>query len=154
MGRRVPVAVAFGVGIAKILEAAPVENRQVTAATLERVETFVGDVARMIRAVRTEAPDGREAARAAPGRGLLTGCNTTPSTEPQREGAGPRKGVLAVRRPSLLLSFVSFFSLGLRFLPPVLTSAVGGRRQGKRSKGSPPRIRSRDSLRFGVCSPS
>lgn len=63
VGRRVPVAVAFGVGIAKILEAAPVENRQVTAATLERVETFVGDVARMIRAVRTEAPDGREAAR-------------------------------------------------------------------------------------------
>ena len=63
VGRRVPVAVAFGVGIAKILEAAPVENRQVTAAPLERVETFVGDVARMIRAVRTEAPDGREAAR-------------------------------------------------------------------------------------------
>ena len=62
-GRKVPVAVAFGVGIAKILEAAPVENRQVTAATLERVEAFVGDVARMIRAVRTEAPDGREAAR-------------------------------------------------------------------------------------------
>lgn len=63
VGRRVPVAVAFGVGIAKILEAAPVENRQVTAATLARVETFVGDVARMIRAVRTEAPDGRGAAR-------------------------------------------------------------------------------------------
>lgn len=63
VGRRVPVAVAFGVGIAKILETAPVEDRQVTAATLARVETFVGDVARMIRAVRTEAPDGREAAR-------------------------------------------------------------------------------------------
>lgn len=62
-GRKVPVAVAFGVGIAKILETAPVEDRQVTAATLARVETFVGDVARMIRAVRTEAPDGREAAR-------------------------------------------------------------------------------------------
>ncbi len=63
VGRRVPVAVAFGVGIAKILEAAPVENRQVTAATLERVEPFVGDGARMTRAGRTEAPDGREAAR-------------------------------------------------------------------------------------------
>lgn len=63
VGRRVPVAVAFGVGIAKILETAPVEDRQVTAATLARVETFVGDVARMTRAVRTEAPDGREAAR-------------------------------------------------------------------------------------------
>lgn len=62
-GRKVPVAVAFGVGIAKILEVAPVEDRQVAAATLARVEAFVGDVARMIRAVGTEARDETQAAR-------------------------------------------------------------------------------------------
>lgn len=62
-GRKVPVAVAFGVGIAKILETAPVEDRQVAAAALARVEAFVREVARMIRAVGTEARDETPATR-------------------------------------------------------------------------------------------